>query len=99
MRPQRIKYAAAFSPRARRYSGGSQFTGTSYTKPMFDPSEPTEEELLAARDVPLEELRAKAKRRADEMGDDPFQDASGLIMAVHAEKVYQYELQRRREAL
>ncbi|MBA1837601.1 MULTISPECIES: hypothetical protein [Corynebacterium] len=66
---------------------------------MFDPSEPTEEELLAARDVPLEELRAKAKKRADEMGDDPFQDASGLIMAVHAEKVYQYELQRRREAL
>lgn len=68
-------------------------------RPMFDPSEPTEEELHAARDVLLEELRAKAKRRADEMGDDPFQDAAGLIMAVHAEKVYQYELQRRREAL
>ena len=68
-------------------------------KPMFDPSEPTEKELLAARDVPLDELRAKAKKRADEMGDDPFQDAAGLIMAVHAEKVYQYELQRRREAL
>ena len=66
---------------------------------MFDPSEPTEEEHLASRDVPLEELRAKAKKRADEMGDDPFQDASGLIMAVHAEKGYQYELQRRREAL
>ena len=30
---------------------------------MFDPSEPTEEELLAARDVPLEELRAKAQKR------------------------------------
>lgn len=66
---------------------------------MFDPSESTEEELHAARDVLLEELRAKAKSRADEMGDDPFQDAAGLIMAVHAEKVYQYELQRRREAL
>ncbi|WP_408921249.1 hypothetical protein ACKFRU_03485 [Corynebacterium tuberculostearicum] len=63
---------------------------------MFDPSD---EELLAARDVPLEELRAKAKKRADEMGGDPFQDASGLIMAVHAEKIYQHELQRRREAL
>lgn len=65
---------------------------------MFDPSEPTEEELLAARDVPLEELRANAKARADEMGD-PFQNVGNLIMAVHAEKVYQYELQRRREAL
>jgi len=54
---------------------------------MFDPSEPTEEELLAARDVPLEELRAKAKKRADEVGDDPFQDPSGLIMAVRAEKI------------
>ncbi|MCQ4618279.1 hypothetical protein KBX10_04200 [Corynebacterium sp. CCUG 59401] len=65
---------------------------------MFDPSEPTEEELLTARSVPLEELKVKAKKRAAEMGD-PFQNVGNLIMAVHAEKVYQYELQRRREAL
>lgn len=60
--------------------------------PCSTPFDPTGEELLAARDVPLEELRAKAKKRAVEMRDDPFQDASGLIMAVHAEKVYQCEL-------
>lgn len=65
---------------------------------MFDPSEPTEEELLAARSVPLEELRAKAEQKAKDMGD-PFQNVGNLIKAVHAEKVYQYELQRRREAL
>lgn len=35
---------------------------------MFDPSEPTEDELLAAQSVPLEELRAKAKERAQAMG-------------------------------
>lgn len=87
MRSQQGRCAAAFSPQSRRYSGGSQFTGSFYTWSMFDPSEPTEEELLAARDVPLEELRAKAKKRADEVGDDPFQDPSGLIMAVRAEKI------------
>ncbi|MTD97481.1 hypothetical protein [Corynebacterium guaraldiae] len=65
---------------------------------MFDPSEPTEAELLAARSVPLEALRAKAKHRANQLGD-PLQDVSALIMAVHAEKIYQYEVQRRREAL
>lgn len=46
---------------------------------MFDPSEPTEDELLAAQSVPLEELRAKAKERAAAMGD-PFVDVGGLIM-------------------
>lgn len=65
---------------------------------MFDPSEPTDEELLAARSVPLEELKAKVEKRAAEMGD-PFQNVGNLVMAVHAEKVYQYELQRRPEAL
>lgn len=65
---------------------------------MFDPSEPNEDELIAAQSVPLEELRAKAKERAAAMGD-PFVDVGGLIMAVHAEKLYQYEVQRRREAL
>lgn len=65
---------------------------------MFDPSEPTTEELLAAQSVPLDELRARAKQRSEALGD-PFMDTAGLIMAVHAEKLYQYELQRRREAL
>lgn len=65
---------------------------------MFDPSEPTELELLAAQSVPLDELRAEARRTAAEMGD-PFQDVAGLIRAVHAEKLLQYEIQRRREAL
>ncbi|WP_148139536.1 hypothetical protein [Corynebacterium sp. HMSC070E08] len=65
---------------------------------MFDPSEPTEAELLAARGVSLQELRAKAKRHANQLGD-PLQDVSALILAVHAEKTYRYEVQRRREAL
>ena len=66
---------------------------------MFDPFDRTESELLVARDVPLEGLRSKAKKRADETGDDPFQDDARLVMEVHAEKIYQYGFQIRRVAL
>ncbi len=36
---------------------------------MFDPSEPTEDELLATQSVLLEELHATAKERVAAMGD------------------------------
>lgn len=65
---------------------------------MFDPSEPTNDELLAVQNLPLEELRSKVKYYIEAI-EDPFADTSNVIMAAHAEKLYQYELQRRREAL
>lgn len=65
---------------------------------MFDPSEPTEEELLWAQHVPLKELRDRAQRIMAKLGD-PIQDVDGLIRAAHAEKLYRYEIHRRRESL
>lgn len=65
---------------------------------VFDPSEPTEDELLAARSVPLEQLREKARTLLTAV-TDPFVDTVGLIKAAHAEKLYRYELYRRCESM
>lgn len=65
---------------------------------VIDPSEPSEKELLEARFESLEELHKRAQKYLSEL-DDPFQQTANLIKAAHAEKLYMYELQRRREEL